>query len=62
MALIVDDAPYESVVAVLDALKAIGLNEVHVFPPILGTNLSKSVKQWIRLIAADPSSAAGLPR
>jgi hypothetical protein len=50
VALIVDDAPYESVVAVLDELKRIEIDQVHMFPPFLGTNLSNSVKHWIRFI------------
>ena len=45
----VDDAPYESVVAVLDALDKAGI-EHFVFPPFLGTNPSRSVNHWIRLV------------
>jgi hypothetical protein len=46
----VDDAPYESVVALLDTLKRNGINNVFIIPPLLGTNPSKSVNHWIRLV------------
>jgi hypothetical protein len=46
---IVDDAPYESVAAVLDALDKAGM-EHFVLPPFFGTNPSKSVNHWIRLV------------
>jgi hypothetical protein len=46
----VDDAPYESVVAMLDSLKSNGLIDVFLMPPFLGTNPSRSVDHWIRLV------------
>jgi hypothetical protein len=46
----VDDAPYETVVALLDSLDKTGIEHVFVMPPFYGTNPSKSVKHWIRLV------------
>lgn len=46
----VDGAPYESVVAMLDSLKASGIDDVFVMPPFLGTNPSRSVNHWIRFV------------
>jgi hypothetical protein len=48
--LAVDGAPYESVVALLDSLERNGINDVSLMPPFLGTNPSKSVNHWIRLV------------
>ena len=45
-----DDAPYETVVAMLDSLKTLGMDNASVFPPLLGTNPSKSLKHWIKLV------------
>ena len=45
-----DDAPYETVVTTLDSLKKVGFDKVQVFPPFLGTNPSKSLKHWIKLV------------
>ena len=45
----VDDAPYESVLALLDSLNKTGIKHV-LMPPFNGTNPSKSVKHWIRLM------------
>jgi hypothetical protein len=50
VSIVVDDAPYESVIALLDALKKLGIGDAQVIPPFFGTNLSKSVKHWIRFI------------
>lgn len=47
---VVDGAPYESVVALLDSLERNGINHVHVMPPALGTTPSKSVNHWIRFV------------
>jgi hypothetical protein len=49
----VDGAPYESVVALLDSLERNGVNDVSLMPPFLGTNPSRSVNHWIRLVARD---------
>jgi hypothetical protein len=46
---IVDDAPYESVVAMLDMLEKNGIDHFS-FPPVLGTVPSRSVKHWIRFV------------
>ena len=46
----VDDAPYEAVVAMLDSLEKAGMEKIQVFPPLLGTNPSKSLKHWIKLV------------
>jgi hypothetical protein len=45
-----NDAPYETVVATLDSLKKVGFADVRVFPPFMGTNPSKSLKHWIKLV------------
>jgi hypothetical protein len=45
----VDDAPYESVVALLDSLERNGIKDVGLMPPFHGTNPSRSVNHWIRL-------------
>jgi hypothetical protein len=47
---LVDDAPYESVVMMLDLLKSIGFNDVLPSAPFLGTNPSKSVNHWIKFL------------
>ena len=44
----VDDAPYESVEALLDSLHKNGIKDVFLMPPFLGTNPSKSTKHWIK--------------
>ena len=46
----VDDAPYESVAALLDSLERSGIKDVHLMPAFLGTTPSKSVNHWIRLV------------
>lgn len=45
----VDDAPYETVVTLLDSLRYNGIRDVFVMPPFQGTNPSKSIKHWIKL-------------
>jgi hypothetical protein len=47
---VVDGAPYESAVALLDSLERNGINDVRLMPPFLGTNPSRSVNHWIRLV------------
>ena len=44
----VDDAPYETVVTLLDSLRQNGIRDVFVMPPFQGTNPSKSIKHWIK--------------
>lgn len=51
----IDNAKYETVVKTLDSLAKSGFTNVDVFPPLNGTNLSSTVKRWIRL------SVWGLP-
>ena len=46
----VDDAPHESVVALLDSLQKSGIHDVFILPPFLGTNPSESLKHWIKLL------------
>ena len=48
--LVVDDAPYEPVAAMLDSLKGIGFKNVSFMPSFLGTNPSSSVTHWIKLV------------
>jgi hypothetical protein len=47
--LLIDNAKYETVVATLDSLGKSGFTDVDVMPPINGTNLSSTVKRWLRL-------------
>lgn len=44
----VDDAPYETVVTLLESLHQNGILDVIIMPPFQGTNPSKSVKHWIK--------------
>jgi hypothetical protein len=44
----VDDAPYETVVTLLDSLHLNGISDVFVMPPFQGTNPSKTIQQWIK--------------
>jgi len=49
ISLFIDNAKYETVVKTLDLLRKAGFTDVNVFPPLNGTNLSSTVKRWIRL-------------
>jgi len=49
ISLFIDNAKYETVVKTLDLLRKTGFTNVDVFPPLNGTNLSSTVKRWIRL-------------
>jgi hypothetical protein len=44
----VDDAPYETVVTLLDSLRQNGIRDIVVMPPFQGTIPSKSIKHWIK--------------
>ncbi len=45
----IDNAKYETVVKTLDSLAKNGFTNVDVFPPLHGTNLSSTVKRWLRV-------------